>query len=150
MKKLAVLMLVAIVGISFSFTTKKPSDDGIKFESITVAEAMAQAKVSGKLIFIDCYTDWCGPCKTMARTAFKEKEVGDVFNAQFINVKVEMEKDAEGPEMTRKYQIQGYPTLLVIDSNGKVVKKLVGGQNGAGLLRLANSVKIDKLSNEKN
>lgn len=142
MKKIAGLMLVAIVGVSFAFTSSKPvKDDGIQFQSMTVADAMELSKETGKLIFIDCYTDWCGPCKRMAATSFKDKEVAAVFNDQFINIKVEMEKDAEGPEMARKYRVQAYPTLLVIDGTGRVVKQVVGGQSADGLLRIASLVK---------
>jgi len=144
MKKLVGLVLIALVGVSFAFTSNKSSDDeGIIFESITVKEAMEQAKESGQLIFIDCYTSWCGPCKRMAATAFKDEEVAAIYNEQFINVKVEMEKDAEGPELARKYSVNAYPTLLVIDGNGKVVKKIVGGQTAEGLLRIAGSVRAN-------
>lgn len=147
MKKLVGLVLIALVGISFAFTSNKPAEeDGIAFKSITVEQAMAQAKKSGKLIFVDCYTSWCGPCKRMAATAFKDPEVASVFNDQFINIKVEMEKDAEGPDMARKYSVNAYPTLLVIDGNGKIVKKIVGGQSADGLLRIASSVKAKSAS----
>lgn len=144
MKKLVGFLLIAFVGISLAFTSNTSNDEeGIDFQSITVKEAMEQAKESGQLIFIDCYTSWCGPCKRMAATAFKDEEVATVFNEQFINIKVEMEKDAEGPELARKYSVQGYPTLLVIDGNGKVVKKIVGGQTADGLLRIAGSVRAN-------
>lgn len=141
MKKIIGLMLVAIVGISFAFTKSETTkDEGIRFETMTVAEAMELSQETGKLIFIDCYTSWCGPCKRMAATSFKDENVAKVFNEQFINIKVEMEKDAEGPEMARKYRVQAYPTLLVIDGTGKTVKQVVGGQTADGLLRIANSV----------
>lgn len=142
MKKLVGLILVAIVGISFAFTSSKSTEeDGVQFETMTVADAMKLSEKTGKLIFIDCYTSWCGPCKRMAATSFKDKEVATVFNDQFINIKVEMEKDAEGPEMARKYRVQAYPTLLVIDGKGKVVKQVIGGQTADGLLRIASLVK---------
>lgn len=141
MKGIVGLVLVAIIGITYAFTPATPEETGIEFQSITVKEAMAKAKKTGKLIFIDCYTNWCGPCKRMAATSFKDAEVAKVYNDQFINVKVEMEKDAEGPELARMYSVRAYPTLLVIDGNGKIVKQVIGGQDVAGLLNLASSVK---------
>lgn len=141
MKGIVGLVLVAIIGITYAFTPATSEETGIEFQSITVKEAMAKAKKTGKLIFIDCYTNWCGPCKRMAATSFKDAEVAKVYNDQFINVKVEMEKDAEGPELARMYSVRAYPTLLVIDGNGKIVKQVIGGQDVAGLLNLASSVK---------
>lgn len=141
MKRIVGLVLVAIIGITYAFTPATPEETGIEFQSITVKEAMAKAKKTGKLIFIDCYTNWCGPCKRMAATSFKDAEVAKVYNDQFINVKVEMEKDAEGPELARMYRVQAYPTLLVIDGNGKIVKQAIGMQDVNGLLSLAESVK---------
>ncbi len=114
---------------------------GISFSDITLKEAKSMATDSEKLIFIDCYTDWCGPCKRMAATSFKDEEVGKVFNQKFINLKIEMEKNPEGNELARRYQVRAYPTLLVIDANGNLIKKVIGMQNVNGLLTLASTIK---------
>jgi len=117
-----------------------PAEGGITFESMTLEKAMKEAKKSGKLIFVDAYTDWCGPCKYMAATSFKDAAVGELFNKSFINIKVEMEKDAEGPEIARLYSVKAYPTLLLIDGNGRLVKQSVGAKSSDQLIALANSV----------
>jgi len=142
MKKLAGILALALVAFTFAFNSSKKSssEEGIQFNVKTLKEAMAESKKTGKLIFVDCYTNWCGPCKRMAATSFVDPAVGKVFNKQFINLKMEMEKDAEGPEMARMYRVQAYPTLLVLDKDGKVVKQLVGGQSSQGLLDLAAAV----------
>jgi thioredoxin-related protein len=76
----------------------------------------------------------------MAATSFMNEEVGEVFNERFVNLKVDIEKDADGPELARLYKIKAYPTLLIIDSKGKLVKEVVGFQTEDKLLSLANSV----------
>lgn len=139
MKKIAGVLLVALVGLTFAFSGGSETEPGISFSSKTVKEAMAESKKSGKLIFIDCYTSWCGPCKRMAATSFKDEEVGNLFNKSFINLKVEMEKDAEGPDLARKYRVMAYPTLLIIDGEGKVIQHKVGMQDVAGLKAMANA-----------
>lgn len=113
---------------------------GIAFKSMTFAKALKEAKKSGKLIFIDAYTDWCGPCKRMAATSFKDSEVGDLFNDNFINLKIEMEKSAEGPEIARKYGVKAYPTLIIVDGSGRAVKQSIGMKSKDQLIALANSV----------
>lgn len=62
------------------------------FRNITVDEAIELSKKENKLIFIDFYTDWCGPCKMMAKNVFPQKHVGDYFNANFICLKLNAEK----------------------------------------------------------
>jgi thiol:disulfide interchange protein len=119
---------------------QKQEGAGIKFEHITLEEAKKLAEENEQLIFIDCYTSWCGPCKKMAATSFMNEEVGEVFNERFVNLKVDIEKDADGPELARLYKIKAYPTLLIIDSKGKLIKEVVGFQTEDKLISLANSV----------
>lgn len=109
---------------------------GIQFERGSFAEALTKAKAENKLIFMDCYTTWCGPCKMLAKDIFPQKEVGDVFNKQFINLKVDMEK-GEGVELAKKYGVQAFPTLLFMDAEGNVVHKIVGGTDAPGLIKNA-------------
>lgn len=113
---------------------------GIKFDKMRVEKAMQQAKSSGKLIFIDVHTTWCGPCKEMARTTFQSDAVGKVFNKKFINLKVDAENDADGPDISKTYGVSAYPTLLFINAEGKLVKKLVGKQSEEKLLSIANGL----------
>jgi thiol:disulfide interchange protein len=56
------------------------------------SEALAQAEKQDKLIFLDCYTTWCGPCKWMAAKVFTQEEVAKNFNKNFICVAFDMEK----------------------------------------------------------
>ena len=53
---------------------------GVNFEHITFDEALAKAKAENKLVFMDCYTSWCGPSKYMTSNVFHQEIVGDYFN----------------------------------------------------------------------
>ncbi|WP_164121842.1 MULTISPECIES: thioredoxin family protein [Sphingobacterium] len=91
-------------------------------------EVLAIADKENKLIFIDCYTEWCGPCKGLERNIFPQKEMGDFYNEHFINVKYDMEKE-NGLELDAFFpeQIKRYPTLLYVDPKSKrIVHKLIG------------------------
>lgn len=116
------------------------SNEGIKFKNISLAKAKENAAESGQLIFIDAHTSWCGPCKKMAATSFMNAEVGELYNEKFINLKIDCEKDADGPEISRMYKVLAYPTLLIINSEGKLIKQVVGFQTEDRLISLANSV----------
>ncbi|WP_439185551.1 thioredoxin family protein [Carboxylicivirga taeanensis] len=93
---------------------------GISFESGTLKEALAKVKAENKLLFIDGYAVWCGPCKHMAKTVFMEEEVGNYFDEHLVALKVDVER-GEGPMIKRKYGIQGLPGYVFLDGEGNVV-----------------------------
>ncbi|MEI6683786.1 MAG: thioredoxin family protein [Bacteroidota bacterium] len=89
------------------------------------SELMTMAKSQNKMIFVDAYTSWCGPCKWMAANMFTKDSVADYYNKTFICAHFDMEK-GEGPELARTFQVMAYPTLLFINANGELVHKRVG------------------------
>ncbi|WP_163710046.1 thioredoxin family protein [Mangrovibacterium lignilyticum] len=93
---------------------------GITFEHETLAEALSKAKAENKLVFIDGYAVWCGPCKHMAATVFKEDAVGKYFDENLVALKVDVER-GEGPAIKRKYGIAGLPGYVFLDGDGLVV-----------------------------
>lgn len=108
--------------------------NGIGFRELSFSEALKVAKVENKLLFVDCFTTWCGPCKMLSKVVFKDSLVADYFNCHFVNLKMDMEK-GEGIDLKKKYEIRGYPTLLFLDSNGEVVYRLLGADKASELLR---------------
>ncbi|MBK8502281.1 MAG: thioredoxin family protein [Saprospiraceae bacterium] len=132
MKSLATSMVYLLIGLSTLFAT------GIEFFHGTLSEAKQIAGQQGKLIFVDAFTTWCGPCKRMSANVFSQQDVGDFYNQSFINLKLDMEK-GEGKEFQRQYQVNAFPTLLFLDPEGKVVQKVVGGMDVANFLQLGKS-----------
>ena len=108
---------------------------GIQFGHTSFAEALAKAGEENKLVFIDAYTTWCGPCKLMSAKTFPDSAVGAFFNAHFVSIKIDAEKD-EGPELVRRYGISYYPTLLFINAKGVLAHKAVGYYKPEEFLKL--------------
>lgn len=105
----------------------------ITFEHGTLEEALTKAKKANKPLFVDVYAVWCGPCKQMAATAFVDPEVTSYYNANFISLKLDGEKN-DGPGVMQKYGITAYPTLLYFNANGDLVGKVVGALQAKQLL----------------
>lgn len=126
---LTVVLFAAIISISFASvdalaTPDKaiaPNTEGISFIEADWNKALAEAKKQHKLIFLDAYTSWCGPCKLLKKNTFSDKAAGDFFNQNYINIAVDMEKGF-GPALLKKYNVNAFPTLLIIDENGKLVQ----------------------------
>jgi thioredoxin-related protein len=106
---------------------------GIEFFQGSWKDALAKAKSEDKLLFVDAYAKWCGPCKAMAKNVFTQQKVGDFYNANFINLKLDME-ETDGVTFGHKYPVAAYPTLFFLDGEGKMIKKVTGGQQPDGLI----------------
>lgn len=115
-------------------TTFSSFGQGIQFFEGSFEEAKEQAKLENKLIFVDAYTTWCGPCKRLSKNVFPKAEVGSYYNSNFICVKLDMDKK-ENFDFAKNYMVTAYPTLLYIDGDGKMVHKALGGRDVTGFIK---------------
>lgn len=99
----------------------------INYYNKSWAEIKARAKKEHKYIFIDCYTDWCGWCKVMDKETMVQPEIVNTLNGRFVPVKMDMEH-GEGILMAMKYHVNGFPSFLVFDENGRYVYQSAGYQ----------------------
>lgn len=97
----------------------------INFREVDFTEALKAAQSENKLVFMDCYTVWCGPCKRLSSEVFSQKKAGDHFNPRFVSLKMDMEK-GEGLELRKKYDVNAYPTLLVLNDKGELLCRYAG------------------------
>ena len=127
---------ITLLAFSLLLTlTALQAQDGIAFEQQSWEDILAKASEEDKVIFLDAYASWCGPCKMMSRNIFTDESVADFYNVKFVNAKIDMEQ-GEGVELAKKYQVQAYPTLLYINGEGEIVHRAVGYHDAEGFIGL--------------
>lgn len=110
------------------------AQSGIEFKQ-SWKEALAIAAKEKKLIFMDAYTTWCGPCKKLSKEVFPNEMVGEFFNKNFVSLKMDMEK-GEGIALAEKFEVNVYPTLLFLNAYGEIVHRTAGFHNAEQLIEL--------------
>lgn len=100
----------------------------INFEQISIEDAFAKAQAENKIVFVDAYAVWCGPCKWMDNNVFSDKQVGQLYNEKFVNLKINMES-SEGKVFGKKYTVSAYPTFLYLDAKGNIVHQTQGAMD---------------------
>lgn len=132
MKKSSIYISILASALSISIFAQNKN---IAFEHVTFKELKEKATKANKLIFVDAYTTWCGPCKYMAKNIFTNDTVADFYNANFVNAKIDMEK-GEGIELAKQYHVNCYPNLLFIDGQGNVVHRVAGSMTSKDFVDL--------------
>lgn len=139
MKKVAFACILFLGSVSLS------NAQGISFEhNKSWNDIVQKAKAENKLIFMDAYTVWCGPCKALQARVFPNKELGEYFNGNFVNAKIDMER-GEGPTLAYKFKVRAYPTLFFIDPNTQqVVVQALGFRQAEDLLSIGKQAAAKK------
>jgi thiol-disulfide isomerase/thioredoxin len=87
--------------------------------------ALKAGKESGKLVMVDVYADWCGPCKLLEKQTYADPKVVAFAKEKLVSVKVDADSDA-GKEIAKKFEVDSLPTILFLDGDGKAREKIVG------------------------
>lgn len=143
------MRLLIISALLLSVGAKAQTETGIHFEHNTSwADLKARAKAENKYVFVDAFTTWCGPCKWMAKEIFPKPEVGEFFNANFINLKLQLDTTKNDNEEVKKmyqdahnlmvdYKVNVFPTYLFFSPNGELVHRAVGSSEAADFIAKA-------------
>lgn len=123
--------------VAMTALTSFGQDSKIHFVDIELDSAYKLAKAENKLVFVDCYTTWCGPCKYMDANIFTQPEVADFYNENFINVKLDMEA-GEGEVFAGWYEVRSYPTYIFLDVSSRrrqLVHRTVGSMDAEAFIQ---------------
>lgn len=98
--------------------------------------ALEEAKKAGRPVMADFYADWCGWCKKLDATTYSNPAVQKLAEG-FISVKIDGDKNEN---LTVKYRVTGYPTVIFFDSGGNIVMKYPGYLGPDGFARMMKGV----------
>lgn len=139
----------SVVCIMLCCTSMNGFGQGIEFFKGTFNEALMKAGNEGKLVFVDFYATWCGPCKQMTEKVFPDEELGKYMNEKFVCLQVDVEKEGWQKEVAEKYNVTILPTLVFFKLDSTVVARLAGAREKVELLNAAKVARGEELSFEK-
>ena len=136
--------LIAMVAFVLAATATLEAQE-IKW--MTFDEAIAAQKKKPKKIFIDVYTNWCGPCKMLANNTFTNKDLAKYVNENYYPVKFngegnevvnyqgqKFENKGYDPSkahtrnsthpLTAYMQVQAYPTMMFLDEKSDLITSI--------------------------
>ncbi len=92
--------------------------------------ALKRAKAEKKLVFMDLWTEWCPPCQYLKTQIFPSAE-GQAALSRFVPFSALVEKKdrtpvPEGMKLAREFQLEAFPTMVILDADGKEVRRQVG------------------------
>lgn len=117
---------------------------GTDFQDITLDEAIAKASAENKHILIECHTDGCVPCKMMKDRVFTHDKCAEYLNREFVSISID-DEHGEGPQITEKFDVQMYPTYIILEPNGELAGTLMATENDID----AFIEKIEEIKNRK-
>lgn len=135
MRNILFTLLTTLLFTNLTFS----QEHEIHFVDFGLDSAYKVAKAEGKLLFVDCYTTWCGPCKWMDANIFKNEQVANYFNENFINIKLDMEK-GEGEVFAGWNEVRSYPTYIFMDLSKprrELVHRTVGSMEADKFIQFA-------------
>ena len=122
MKNVVNFFFLTLISSTFLLANGTPSHK-VLFHTGSFESGMNKASTEGKLLFVEFYADWCTPCKWMDKTTYKDKDVIKMMNHDFVPLKLDIESP-EGAYLKDEYTVRMLPTILIFNSNGKIVDRI--------------------------
>jgi thiol:disulfide interchange protein len=124
MKPLAALLLL-VAPLAVSLSAQSPAKWEHDYQS-----ALKRAKAEHKVIFMDLWTEWCGPCLYLQKNVFPTPE-GQAALAKVVPFSALVQKRdgtpvAEGTRLSETFKLNAFPTMVILDADGKELRRQVG------------------------
>jgi uncharacterized protein YyaL (SSP411 family) len=98
--------------------------------------ASDEARRTGKPVHVAFGAAWCPPCVAMKHDVWPDPDVGRAVNAGYVPVFVDVD-DPRARPVAERYEVEGIPAVIVVDPDGRVVRRAAYTSKGAALSFLA-------------
>lgn len=146
MQKILMITLLGLLAawwINQTITARNLPGQGVQFFEGSYQQGLETAAVQNKWVFVDLYASWCGPCKRLKANTFTDENLAAYMARHFVALAIDGEK-GEGPALMQRFQVRAYPTLLVLNAQGKEVGRIVGFVSAEKLQQ-----ELEKITNSK-
>jgi thiol:disulfide interchange protein len=100
--------------------------------------ALDRARSEGKPVLVNFYADWCVWCKRLESTTFRDAEVSVLLRDRVVPVSLDV--DGAGRELSGRFEVDGLPTILVLDADGREIGRIPGYMPPTGFLERVNQL----------
>lgn len=101
---------------------------------LDVKSAQAAAKAKHKMIIADFFTDWCSWCKVLDKKTLSDPTVQTYLAKNFVCMKVDAQDGGAGEQLARQFDVQGFPTTMIFQYNGRKLTSFDGFREPADYL----------------
>ncbi len=139
MKRVLFLALALVVVPAIAEEKKEPAKEASKsaFQKLALDKAIEKAKSDKKIVMVDFYADWCGPCKQLDAKTFSEEKVKKFLTDKTIPIKVNID---DNKKLSGQYKITAIPCLVFINGEGKEVGRILGYRDVSKFLEEAEKI----------
>lgn len=125
-QKYSFLLIIAVVYLGYTEFQSALGRQALKntgLSMLSLDEAIIKAKLENKLILVDMSAIWCPSCRKLDNNVLANSKVREAIEQSYIFARIEYESD-EGEFFMNKYNVSGFPTLLVLNEDGEKIRKL--------------------------
>lgn len=126
LQKYGFLLIIAVVYLGYTEFQSALGRQALKNTGITMLsldEAIIQAKRENKLVLADISAIWCPNCRKLDNNVLANPKVKEVIEQSYIFARIDYESD-EGKSFMNKYNVSGFPTLLILNKDGAKIRNL--------------------------
>jgi len=143
MKSLREILLVCTamlaVFILSAFSAQDPEERKGKIAwNHKLSDALTQASSGDKLIIVDVVADWCGWCRQMETQTWTNSKVVQLTQ-QYVFLRLNGEKERDGIELAERFQVDGYPTVMLLNADGTEFDRFEGFMSADRFLNRLNA-----------
>jgi len=129
----------------------------INFEPMSLEDALTESGKTGKPVLFMAYQSTCSHCEKMLNEIFPDTAVSNFYNANYINVKIDLLDQAMAKKYIKQFYITSFPTFVILNSKGETLYQFVGEFKGSEFVKQGklaldpqNQIPTNRIAFEKN